>query len=151
MAQKYCNCRSHRKLKTNSAFFPSLFSVLVVLLPKCPFCIAGYSAAITVCGSKSLASNDIHWLPWLSLGLMCLVLTLILFNYKGIRSVVAAGFVLLGMALVGYCEWLNGAMLYYNLGSLALLLGVWVNGNFAFVYKKLVQAFTTFKKPVAHH
>jgi len=154
MTQKHCNCKSRHKLnnkfKAGSAFFPSLMSLLVVLLPKCPFCIAGYSAAITVCGSKNLADSNIHWLPWLSIGLMLLILVLIFINYKGRRSILATLFVLAGIMLVGYSELLNGSLLFYNIGSAFMLIGVWVNGSFAFVYKRVLLLLTKTKSPVVH-
>ena len=117
--------------------FISFFSTaLLILLPKCPFCIAAYSGAFMMffeLDNAALAPVLLHLKPLLGL----FVLGSIIFNYKGKKSqtailIVSSAFVLLLLETYGHISLLPIWIIYT-----AFLFGAWVNGNFEYFYRYL--------------
>lgn len=106
-----------------------VLGVAVALLPKCPFCILAWSSAITLCSGEQIYDHSAEWTSWISVGLVALTFGLVVWNYRGSRTVVAAALVLLGGGLVVRAEWLTGSLATYYCGAVLLLAGVWINGN----------------------
>lgn len=119
--------------------FPILSGLLVAIIPKCPFCIMAYSSTFAMCGGSRMTGHVPPWTSYLLVGLAFLTLILILINYKGYRTLAAAGLVIAGSGLVLAEEFFTGEIAHYNLGALLLLLGVWVNGSFQYFYRKWMQ------------
>ena len=74
-------------------------AALIIVLPKCPFCIAAYSGAMMMfyeVDSASLAPIFMHLKPLLGL----LVLTSILLNFKGKKSKIAVSITVVAFALL---------------------------------------------------
>ncbi len=134
------SCASKNTWKRNSAF-PIISGLLVAILPKCPFCIMAYSSTVALCSGSQLYGHNPGWTSYLLVGLAFLTLLLILVNYKGYRTIIAAGLVILGSLLVLSEEFFTGDIAHYNWGTLLLLLGVWVNGSFQYFYRKWVKPF----------
>ena len=90
----------------------------------------GLLKCITLCSGAKIYYHNPNWMSWISIGLADLTLFFVLWNYKGIRTLVAAGLVLAGCCFILHSELRTGNMTSYYLGSFSLLLGVWVNGSF---------------------
>lgn len=79
------------------------------------------------------------WTTYVAIALAILTFILIIKNYKGIRTLVAAGFVLAGSVLVLANAFLETELWVHFSGTFLLLLGVWVNGSFRYVFRKWIQ------------
>ena len=131
-----CRCRKSRKIEKRSRFLPVLTGVAIALLPKCPFCIMAYSSAITLCSGAKIYDHNPTWVSYISIGLAVLTLFFVLWNYKGTKTLIAAGLVLLGSYFILDSELRTGDFENYYWGVFSLLIGVWVNGSFGYFYKK---------------
>ncbi|MCB9275152.1 MAG: hypothetical protein H6564_14005 [Lewinellaceae bacterium] len=110
--------------------------ILIVLLPKCPFCLLAYSSAITLCSGVKVYQHEPGWPSWISIGLASLTLALVLWNYKGRRTLFAAALILSGSYFILSSELQTGELAVYYLGAALLLSGVWVNGSFRYVFNR---------------
>ena len=132
-----CSCRprkkSHPLKHSRWSFIAGLF---IALLPKCPFCILAYSSAITLCSGKKIYDHDPGWASFISIALALLTLALILYNYKGRKTIAAASLVLIGSLFLLYSELYTGDIRQYYWGTGFLLFGVWLNANLMYFYHK---------------
>lgn len=133
-----CHCpKQHAKNKSRflSTFLPGLF---IALIPKCPFCILTYTSAITICSAKSLNGYAPHWTSWISISLTALTLIITLYNFKGYRTWIASGIILIGTVLISYSELITGLIQPYYWGCGILIFGVWVNGSLPFFIRLIM-------------
>lgn len=128
MPQHCKNCKTNRKVYTfrNSSF---LSAILIILIPKCPFCIMAYSSAITICGGQDIYMASNNWVSFIPLILSVLVLLMILLNRKGARSWVAVTIAAASILCLFLSHQLILSATFYNVGSVGLLLAIWINGN----------------------
>lgn len=103
-----CHPPSERKAnKSVPAFakkYSSIFSLIILILPKCPLCIAAYSGAVAICGVTPLITHhesSIDWRVYVALGISIMITGCILFTYRArayyIATIIMA---LCGMLLV---------------------------------------------------
>ena len=130
---QHCGCTTHNKVRIKNPQYPFLGSLLVILLPKCPFCIMAYTSAITVCGAKSMSSYSPQWTSWISICLATATFLIVAYNFKGKKTIVACATILAGIFLIVQSELYTGLLGGYYWGSALLVAGVWVNGNFSYV------------------
>lgn len=132
----HCACKKDRNRKINSSWLSVFGAFFIALLPKCPFCIMAYSSAITLCSGKKLYEADPTWGSYVSIGLAIFTLAIIIYNYKGFKTIAAAALVVIGSAFIFTSEFHTGEMMHYNFGASLLLLGVWLNANLMYFVKK---------------
>ena len=128
-------CGLKNKVKGSYTRSSYLGAILLALLPKCPLCITAYSSAITLCGTSSI--NAQPEIPFIQLMLAGITLTLVLINFKGIKTLLAGILILFGSIFIfspGY-PWLGISSLHW--GSILLLVGVWTNGSLFHFFRKL--------------
>jgi len=140
------SCKKCFSVNKLSAFQSTsyLSTLLVILIPKCPFCIMAYSSAITVCGAQDIYMSSNNWVSFVPLLLSGVIIIIIALNNKGTRTFFSILIALIGFLLVLFTHQLILTPDYYNWGAMLLIVAVWVNGNFvAFVseahrmYKKI--------------
>ncbi len=148
LENEYCHCATYHKVRLKNPYYPLLGSLLIALLPKCPFCIMAYTSAITVCSTKSLAGHSAQWTSYISISLSLLTFCIVAQNYKGRRTIAACLLILIGSSFVIYSELYSGLLGSYYWGSTILIVGVWVNGSFTYFTKLFASRMG---KPVAHH
>lgn len=121
-------CNTNRKVYTfrNSSFFSA---ILIILIPKCPFCIMAYSSAITICGGQDIYMNSNNWVSYIPLALSAMVLVMILLNRKGVRTWFALSIAFLSALLLILSHQLVIPSVFYNVGGIGLLMAAWLNGN----------------------
>lgn len=107
-----------------------LSTFLVILIPKCPFCIMAYTSAITVCGGQDVYLSQENWVSYIPLLLALLILFLLAFNRKGVRTLYALVIVMTGFIFLVLTHQLILPPSFYNIGAGMLLAGIWVNGSF---------------------
>ena len=121
-----------------ASFFSTL---LIIVLPKCPFCVAAYSGAILMffdLENKDLVPFFLHAKPVLGV----IIIALIVFNYnvkksKIALSVASIAFVLLILSTYYYITIVPDIVIY-----IAFLFAAWYNGNFKYFYKFLKSKLT---------
>ena len=118
------------------AGYPFLSSLLIAILPKCPFCISAYSSAVVLCSGKTLVSDQADGSSWVIMGLGAFTLLMVLLNFRGKRTWAAAAIILTGFGMILYSAFLSGSPGLYYLGSFLLLAGVWVNASFLYFFRK---------------
>ena len=142
-----CNCSSRQKQKTKKPFFPIITSILIALLPKCPYCILAYSSAITMCRGAKIYSNTPGWTSYFLLALAILTLIFVLFNYKGKRTIIAASLVAIGTFSMLGSQFYTFQITHYYVGTILIFFGVWINANFRFFYRHWIRP--AFKKIIS--
>lgn len=145
---RHCRCATHNKVRINNPHYPFLSTLLIVMLPKCPFCFMAYTSAITMCSSKSLTEFSPLWTSYISISLAILTLFIVAWNYKGRKTIVACLLIVIGSLLIIQSELSSGLLPGYYWGSAMLFVGVWVNGNFSYVVR--LFASRTEKKVLQH-
>ena len=132
-----CHCLSKRKAQQRKESASILGTLLIAFIPKCPFCIVAYTSAISTCSTASMSEGIQNWSWWLSLILSAITLLLVIYNFKGTKSLIAIGMILAGSMAILLSKmnsfWFEE--IYYT-GSVLLLWGVWMNGSFYYFYKK---------------
>jgi hypothetical protein len=104
-------------------------SGLILLLPKCPFCIVAYTSSMAVCGAPSIVHHQTDWGAWLSIGLALICLFSIARNYRGPGTRTALWLAGLGLVLLCVGLFLPNAMLAYYLGGAILFLSSFYNSR----------------------
>ncbi len=146
-------CNTTRKVYTfrNSSFFSA---ILIILLPKCPFCIMAYSSAITICGGQDIYLSSNNWISFIPLALAVVVFSMIVLNRKGRRTWIAAIVALISAFLIVLSHQLIISASYYNIGGVGLLIAAWINGNLvAFTHhlaRKLRTGSRRGKRPITY-
>ncbi|MEL6536661.1 MAG: hypothetical protein AAFQ98_14680 [Bacteroidota bacterium] len=125
-----CNsCAPAKKRQANGG--TSLVSLLlVVILPKCPFCIMAYTSAITMCGGPAMYWQSNNWVSYIPLVLSVVILAMILLNWRGIRTWFALAMAMAGAFLILSTHQLWLSPTYYSWGSGLLFVAIWANGSF---------------------
>ena len=124
--------KEHRNIGTSliGTFF-------IAIIPKCSFCIMAYSSAIAMCGGSDLYMEDNNLASYIPLILSALVLILIAAKPKGIKTKIALGISIIGSLLIlGVHQTWIIPELYYP-GNFLIFMGVWVNGSFFNLIKKI--------------
>ena len=140
-----CHCKKQKEAKVippktaTSSIGSALMGIVIALLPKCHFCVLAYSSAITLCSGTKIYNHTPAWTSYISIGLALLTLALILINYKGLRTLLAASLVIIGCLLISYSELKTGEIAFYYGGTFSLLFGVWVNGSFYHFFRKFTE------------
>lgn len=141
--EKVCTkCKSQRKdnLVLKSSFLSSL---LIVILPKCPFCIMAYSSALTMCGGKSVYLAQNNWVSYIPLALSMVILYILARNNKGQRTFAAIGVAVAGISILVMVHQVLLSPGYYNLGAFLLFFAVWLNGSFLSFVSQINRWFKT--------
>lgn len=140
-----CHCKKQKaetdlnRRTATSSLGSAMMGVVIALLPKCHFCMLAYSSAITLCSGTKIYNHSPAWTSYISISLALLTLALILVNYKGLRTLLAATLVIIGCLLISYSELKTGEIAFYYGGTFALLFGVWVNGSFYHFFRKFTE------------
>lgn len=135
-----CACPIKKKKNVKKGTYSLFSSVLIALIPKCPYCILAYSSTITMCsGARMDNSPELGWPFYLTIGLALLTLLFLFINYRGKRTVIAAFLVGMGSLLVLNGAFYGGSDTGYVLGTILLLVGVWVNASFMFIYQTWIS------------
>lgn len=138
-----CACPAPDKVRTKNAQYPLLSTLLIALLPKCPFCITAFTSAITVCSTKTMMEFTPQWTSWISITLAFITLCAVAFNYKGRKTLIACVLIAMAIFLIARSELFTGNIQTYYTGACLLLIGGWINGNFSWFIRLLFKRTAT--------
>ncbi len=111
-----------------------LSTVLLILLPKCPLCFAGYLSVMALffdVENAQMVPVLIHAKPVLGI----IIISLILFNRRGRRTLIALGIAAVAMVFLVLKTYYNTAVLPDWLIYTAFFFSIWYNGNFKYFYR----------------
>jgi len=131
--------RENKKEKDSKLSF--LSSLLVIIIPKCPFCIMAFSSAMTVCGGQSYYMSHNNWVSFVPLLLAGVVVVMIARNFRDSRTYLALAIAIFSTIMLILSHQLIISDIYFSIGSFMLVFSVWLNGSFLslvnFVSKKV--------------
>jgi hypothetical protein len=140
-------CRQCRKAKKPADKHTWLTGMLMVILPKCPFCVFAYSSTIMLCSKDSFTSktNLHHSGSTILFTVILCVFTLagIGFNWRGRRTTYAIGIALTGCLMAVFSVLYGGGELLYYSGVLLIFAGVWFNGSMLYVINRVKNKLTS--------
>lgn len=149
-ASKIRDCNSCKKQKTVSGAKKQvglLTTILLIILPKCPFCLMAYSSTLMLCGEAGVVSDQITHTSSITifiLSLLCFVVLLsILLNYQGARTIYALLLTATGCFLIFYSACIRGGLPLYYSGISFLFIAMWLNANLQFLINRIIRKKTT--------
>lgn len=126
MLQSHCKCTQS---KVNPVKVSWWSTFLIVILPKCPFCIMAYSSAITMCGGPAMYVSENNWVSYMPIALALVVVLMIALKFRDFRTYFALAFSLMGTLLVILTHQTIIEAIFYYLGTALLIFGIWTNGS----------------------
>lgn len=140
MSRTSCHTCAGRPKKSLRGF-GLMAGFLLALLPKCPFCVLAFTSTALLCGEgKVISSSTTHYSPvtiWIAVILCVLAITGILLNFRGRRTLYAAGVAIIGTLVILYTVLEGGGQLLYYTGTTILFFAVWMNGSLMWLLRKL--------------
>jgi hypothetical protein len=135
------DCKSCRKSKKPMQRPAWLMGFLLVILPKCPFCVLAYSSTIMLCGKDSVTSKtSLHYSEttiFFTIGLCLVTIASIAFNQRDQRTMYAIGLALAGSIMATLSAIYGGGEILYYSGVLLIFTGVWLNGSLLYVINRI--------------
>lgn len=119
-------------------------NLLLVLMPKCSFCVMAYTSTALLCTKdETIVASSLHASPLtisITAILSLLIVGGILLNRRGTRTWYALGVALAGMSMMlASVAWGGGEALYYA-GNAAVFAGIWINGSLLNLWKQIRQS-----------
>ena len=137
------NCNCHPSKNFNKAGSASVLSTfLLIILPKCPFCVMAYSSAITICGGPDMYLMSNNWVSYVPLFLALFINLMLFLNWRDQRTLLALTVAMIGFAILLLTHQLILPSDLYNLGVGLLFMGIWLNGSFISIFKKIKKTLT---------
>tara|TARA_B100000900_G_C20570674_1_gene713090 strand:+ start:251 stop:577 length:327 start_codon:yes stop_codon:yes gene_type:complete len=96
-----------------------------------------YSSAITICGGPDMYLMSNNWVSYVPLILALFINLMLFLNWRGQRTILALIVAMIGFTFLLLIHQLILSSDFYNLGAGLLLMGIWLNGSFISVFKKL--------------
>lgn len=133
---KCCKTQSPSRKKTGGAggSMSLLSTMLLILLPKCPFCLAAYLSAMALffdIENEQMVPYLTHAKPLLGI----VIISLILLNQRGRRTLIALGIATVAMVFLVLKTYYNAAVLPDWFIYIAFFFSIWYNGNFKYFYR----------------
>ena len=133
-------CRKRDTVSERKKHAGLLTTILLILLPKCPFCLMAFSSTIILCGKAGGASELTHSSSTsiLITAFFCFtVLLSIILNYRDRRTSYSFLLATAGCLLVMYSVCAGGGLPMYYSGVILVFIGVWLNASLLYILKKI--------------
>ncbi len=114
-----------------------LSALLVIIIPKCPFCVMAYSSAITICGGSDMYFSENNWVSFIPVVMAALIVLFIMLNHRGNRTYYAMTVAFAGFVMVALTHQLVIDPAFYNVGATILFGAIWMNGSFLFFFSTI--------------
>jgi CDP-diglyceride synthetase len=119
-----------------------LATILLVLLPKCPFCLMAYSSTLILCGkagSVSAETTHASYSTIFVISFFCFaVLLSIILNYRDGRTKYALLLAVAGCFFIIYSACIGGGLPLYYSGVFLVFVAVWLNASLLYVIGKIM-------------
>lgn len=135
-------CQNRKQVSEGKKPAGLLSTILLLVLPKCPFCIMAFSSTFILCGKAGDVSEQTHSFistsAILITSILCLIVLLsIAFNYRDTRTKYAFILALAGSLLLLCSVCVGGGKSVYYSGAFLIFIGVWLNASLLYVLHKL--------------
>ena len=133
-------CRKRRIVSKERKRLGLLTTLLLVLLPKCPFCLMAFSSTVILCGKAGGISDRTHTSSttiFITSFFCFLVLISVLFNYRDTRTKYALMLVATGCMAVMCSVCFGGGLPLYYSGVILIFIGVWLNASLLYVISRI--------------
>ena len=134
------NCNNCNEVVTKPKGRLGIFSFLIlVILPKCPFCIMAFTSTAMLCGEginmevSKTYNSGLTILMTAVLGLITLFT--IVMSRKGRRTIHALLLTSLGIGIILFSVVKYGGQPLYYTGILFVFFGVWLNGSLPWFWR----------------
>lgn len=138
------DCKPCKKRKIDSEGkkqFGLLTTILLVLLPKCPFCLMAFSSTFMLCGEAGVIARSAHSSSVTTIlitSFFCLLVLLsIILNYRDIRTRYALLLAAAGSFLIMYSVCVGGGLSLYYSGVILVFIGAWLNASLLYIISKI--------------
>lgn len=143
-AKKECVCHSSTSLYPPETKRKSLLSsfwtgIVLILLPKCPFCVLTYSGAVGLCGAANYGNTYPAWSVGLTLAFLVGMFVMLQYNFKGKKTLVAELLLAVGGATMLSYMMFDLAESTFYLSTVLVLFSAWLNGSFMHFYSVLIN------------
>ena len=139
-----CGCKRQEKQRKRQRM-SFLLTLIVAILPKCPFCAFGYSSVVVMCSGAKIHQYEANSTGYLSIVLAVAVLISLFWNYKGRTTLIAAVIAMLGILPLIYAQRISGNPLEYFAGTALILLAVLLNGRW---FRRFYKLFLKIETPI---
>jgi len=135
---KHCNRCRNRFWTSKLSWLPT---IVIAILPKCPFCVMAYSGAVSLCSGKTLFPNAGASSIYIFSLLCLLVLLSIKLNHRDNRTRMALAVAGFGSMIVIASQYflLDKSIFYF--GAVVIILGTWINGSLYSILSKYINQF----------
>ncbi len=133
-------CKKKKLVSDKKKRLGIITTLVLVLLPKCPFCLLAFSSTVMLCGKAGGVYGLTHRssITILITAFFCfLILVSILFNYRDARTKWALLLVTIGCLLVMCSVCTGGGLFLYYSGVTLLFLGVWLNASLLYIIRNI--------------
>jgi hypothetical protein len=133
-------CKKEKKVSERKKQAGILSTFLLIVLPKCPFCVMAYSGTLILCGKTGIVPEvtpSSSTTIFVTLFFCLLVLLSIFFNYRDARTRWALLLAAAGSAMIMYSVAAGGGLPLYYSGVTLVFIGVWLNASLLYVISKI--------------
>jgi hypothetical protein len=88
-----------------------------------------------MCSGKAF-DHQPDWTSYISIVLALATMILVLWNFRGIRTIAASAIILAGGVIIFNSELFSGNTTHYYIGCALVLSGVWANGSLVHFLRK---------------
>jgi hypothetical protein len=143
MAQRNNDCTPCRGASRKGGFqksFSWLPGILLVVLPKCPFCFMAFSSTMLLCGEGVTMTSERMYQSDLTIALSALFCAIALLGImmvrRDIRTVYALMIAISGTTMIMTSVLKTGGLPLYYAGTFLIFLGVWLNSSLLYILRK---------------
>lgn len=133
-------CKRRNAVSTGRKHAGLLTTILLIVLPKCPFCLMAFSSTIILCGKAGGASGLTHSSSttiFITAFFCCAVLLNIIFNYRDKRTMYSFLLAAAGCFFIMYSVCAGGGLPLYYSGVTLVFFGVWLNASLLYIVRKI--------------
>ncbi len=135
--QDGCSCPETNPLKSKRPAYSLLGSLVLLLLPKCHFCLLAYSNAVVLCSGRVLYDHQPGWSSWVSISIAIVTIVLLLWHWQNTWSIyVAILLAIIGTILIIQSELYTGALNTYMFGAVLIMTASLLRSKFFSIFSK---------------
>lgn len=132
---KHCACPGEKHTLKRERV-PILLCIFIAILPKCPFCVFGYSSVMVLCSGAKVYAYEPGLMSYFPLAIVLAVVGSLLWNYRGRRTWWAVALALMGGVVLVHAQQVTGNPQEYFTGVALVFCGVFVNGIFLHFWQR---------------
>jgi len=135
-------CKKRKPVTEKKKPVGLLTTFLLILVPKCPFCLMAFSSTVILCGEagglSEMTNSSSSAATIFITSFFCMsVLLSILLNYRDARTRYALLLAVAGCLLIMNSVCVGGGLPLYYSGIVLVFIGVWLNASLLYIIGKI--------------